>query len=327
MRQADITELLHRRSITTTLLILAMLATMIVERRGDVVEIVGSRGLALPSANEWLEPGAASMWLNLAMNVAIVGVIALLNKTFNILRSITSLWGSVFILMQVASPMIMGQFYGGTLLALLMGLITALLYSCYGLSTAGNRRVFLIFALLSAASFIQYAFMFYIPVMVLGMVQMRIFNARSLVAAAIGVLTAPWLLIGSGLVSLDQVHWPEFVSTLSEIATSKMIHSLVVVGITMALGLAALCGNFMRLLSYNAKYRSYNGFLAILLITTIILLLVDYNNLSIYVPLLNLAASFQIALFFANRRQRSSWIAIAALMVVYVALYLSALFI
>lgn len=326
MRQSDITAFSHTRKASLLMALIAVAATLVAYMRGDVTPIIGNRGLAFLSANEWLDPGATSLWINLALNIGIVILSTTLNKTFNIMRSLTALWGSLFIVMQCALPMFIGQFYGGTLLCLIMIGIIALMFSVYGY-TDRRRRIFMIFFLLSAASFIQYAFMFYIPVLLIGLVQMRALNPRSFVAAFIGIVTPPWILIGSGIISISDLRWPEFISTLTVLDRPEMIHTFSTIGVTVLTGIVFLCGNFMKLLSYNARFRAYNGFLTLLMSATILLIFIDYSNLSIYVPLLNFTAAYQIAHFFSNRRSRGSYIPIALIVMLYLLLYTTAIMI
>jgi len=151
---------------------------------------------------------------------------------------------------------------------------------------SATRRVFLIFFILSLASLVQYAFMFYIPVAILGLAQMRILNFRSVLATVIGIICPVWILYGFGVMELSDIGWPQFESVFSRLSVPDMITVFAAVGITMILGFAAMCANLMKILSYNAKFRAYNGFLTLLLISTMIFMIVDYGNLSVYFPML-----------------------------------------
>lgn len=321
MTQRELTAALHSRNCTALFISIVVIGTFVAYNAGAVIPIVGSRGLAFPSANEWLGVGQLSLWLNLALNGAIAVLAVAINKTYNIMRSLTGLWGSLFILFQGSLPMVAGQFYGGTLMCAVMLLIMSMMFSCYG-DTTRRRRVFMIFLLLSAGSFIQYAYMFYIPVMFAGLVQMRIFDMKSVTAALLGLFTPPWILFGCGILSPDDVRWPEFVGTLSMLEVSDIVKIFVPVGLTALLGIVFFCGNVMKLLSYNAKNRANNGFLALLMIATVILILVDYSNLSIYVPLLSLTSAYQAAHFFSLRRHKRSYIPLLIIVAMYVALYI-----
>lgn len=320
MTQRGLTAFLHTRNCTVLAAVVVTAMTYIAYRSGAVVPIAGSRGLALPSANEWLAEGEVSLWLNLAVNAAIAGMATSLNKAFNIMRSLTGLWGTLFIVFQGALPLVTGQFYGGTLMCVAMLLVMAVMYSCYG-DTGRRKRVFLVFLLMSAGTLIQYAYMFYLPVMFAGLAQMRIMDGRSVTAALLGLATLPWILFGCGVLSLGDVRWPEFVGTFSMLDVSDMVMVFVTVGLTALLGIIFLCGNVIKLLSYNARNRANNGFLALLMITTVVLILVDYGNLSIYLPLLSLTSAYQAAHFFSSRRHKSSYIPILLIIALYITLY------
>ena len=71
----------------------------------------------------------------------------------------------------------MTHFYTGTVLALVVPLCQYYLFSCFR-NPGATRHVFIIFLLLSFCAAFQYCFVFYIPVFLIGLGQMQIFNWR-----------------------------------------------------------------------------------------------------------------------------------------------------
>lgn len=116
MNNRQLTAFLHTRYATVVAALMLVSATVVAFNRGDVVAITGNRGLLWPSANGWIAPGFASMALNLAVNVAAAFFLVWVNKAFNVMRALTALWGTFFLMFQLAVPMIAGQFYGGTVM-------------------------------------------------------------------------------------------------------------------------------------------------------------------------------------------------------------------
>lgn len=311
---------LHSRNCTTLIFIIAAVMTYAAFRSGHVDEITGSRGTVFPSPNRWLPHGEPSLVVSLVLTALTAISFIGLNKVFNFMRAPSALTSSLYIVMLTSLPVTAGQFYGGSLMCVVMLGITATMFSCYG-DMSATRRVFLIFFILSLASLVQYAFMFYIPVAILGLAQMRILNFRSLLATVIGIICPVWILYGFGVMELSDIGWPQFESVFSRLSVPDMITVFAAVGITMILGFAAMCANLMKILSYNAKFRAYNGFLTLLLISTMIFMIVDYGNLSVYFPMLCLTAAYQVAHYYSIRRPRGAVWVLIGIIAVYVALY------
>ncbi len=299
---------------------IAIVATIVSYYTGNVVDIPGDTGTWLPSADDWLPAGGTSLVINLVLNVLIAAMLILLNKRFNILRSSSDLFAGLFLILQMSLPSFMGQFYGGTLLCF------AVLFVTYKLYMAFNRPyplqpIFLIFFLLTVGAMSQYAYLFYIPVFMIGCAQMRIFSFKTLLAVGIGIIAPVWILWGFDLISLRDIKLPHFVNVFSAIDSKEMLQLLVTVGVTVMATFVFGILNLLRVFNYNSKTRAYNGFISIMSFVTIILVLADYTNSATYIPLLNCCAAFQMGHYFAINNYQRSYIAILGIIAVYIALY------
>ena len=299
---------------------IAIVATIVSYYTGNVVDIPGDTGTWLPSADDWLPAGGTSLVINLVLNVLIAAMLILLNKRFNILRSSSDLFAGLFLILQMSLPSFMGQFYGGTLLCF------AVLFVTYKLYMAFNRPyplqpIFLIFFLLTVGAMSQYAYLFYIPVFMIGCAQMRIFSFKTLLAIGIGIIAPVWILWGFDLISLRDIKLPHFVNVFSAIDSKEMLQLLVTVGVTVMATFVFGILNLVRVFNYNSKTRAYNGFISIMSFVTIILVLADYTNSATYIPLLNCCAAFQMGHYFAINNYQRSYIAILGIIAVYIALY------
>lgn len=306
-------------------MVLTALATWFAWSLGAVVPITGMMGVGLPSANAWIPQGFASLIAGVACTLATSLYAIHINSRYNILRSLTALVGGMFLVMQMAIPSVMGQFYGGTLLVLLALYCSSLLFSNFD-NRESQRSVFLIFLILSAATFTQVAFALYVLVFLVGCAQMRLICPRTMLAGVLGLITPPWILIGFGIVSPDELQLPETVYAWTLTLDSETIRSLIVVGFTIITGAAFAVVNILKILSYNSRVRAFNGFLTMLFIFTSIFILLNFNNYAFYLPLLNCVVAYQIAHFFTYRRYPHSCIAILMIMAVYTGLYVWALF-
>ena len=307
---------LHSRNVITAAALLLLLVMADAWLAGAVTPIDGDRGLLFMSANNWLNPGVVSTVVNVVLLYLISLFAQALNKNFNIMRSQTGQWGALFLIMSSALVNVTDQFNGSSLLALILLTITWLLYSCYD-SPERTRRIFLMFFLLSAGATFQYAFLLYIPVVALGMVQMKIMKLRSAIAAAIGLITPPWIILGFGIIDIDTISWPRLITTWTATISTEMILTILTMGLLALLGIGFFMANVFKLLSYNARYRAANGFQTLLLVSTIIFALVDYTNLAIYATLLALEASYQVAHFFSVHRQPRSVYVLASIYAVF----------
>ena len=320
----DITSFFHAKSSVLVLALLACLSSVLAWDYSAVVPIVGNLGFGLPSANLWLPFNLTSAGINLCLNLGVALLTVYINRAFNVLRSLTSLVATMFLAMQIASPSVLGQFYGGTLLAIVAMLGIMLLFSVFT-DPVGQRRVFLIFFLLGGAAFTQVAYLFYVPVFMLGCVQMRVFTFRTFLAALLGLITPPWILFGFGIVGPGEMRWPGMVVAWSLFDEADKLQALVTVGFTLLVGTVFTVANILKILSYNSRVRAFNGFLTMLLIFTAIFILVNFNDFTFYIPLLNCLVAYQVGHFFTYRRHRRSYVPILLLVLAYGALYVWAL--
>ncbi len=232
----------------------------------------------------------------------------------------TTLYITFFAVMQLSEPDLSVTFYGGSLLVAVMPLCLMLLFGCYRAPNR-TRSVFLIFMLLSGLSAFQYCFLVYLPVFLIGCAQMRILNARTLVAALLGCITPWWILFGFGVIGLQDIHLPSPGSLTARIDAGDIV-SLVSVGLTVLLVILSYVLNVLKAIAYNAQSRAINGSFATLTLFTILAIFLDFNNIASYIPLLNFCAAIQLAHFFSVHRAEKSWIAIASIMAVYIVLFI-----
>jgi hypothetical protein len=319
-----VTAFFHAKVSTVVMLLLACLSCWLAWSRDAVTDFNVDFGFGVPSVNHWIGFNAASAVLNLALNAVVASLIIFINSRFNVLRSLTALVATMFLGMQTALPSALGQFYGGTMLVLLMMLCVILLFSSYG-DYRGQRQVFLIFAILGFALFTQINYLFFAPVLLLGCMQMRIFSLRTLLAALLGLITPAWILFGFGLISPTNLRMPEFVAVWALFDTHDMIQAIVTTGFTTVLGIMFAVLNLLKILSYNARVRAFNGFFTILFGYTALLTVANFNDFMFYIPLLNALVAYQVAHFFTYRRQRRSYLAILALLATYAASFLWAI--
>lgn len=299
---------------------MVVIASLAAFYRDGVSPLDGVKGFGLPTANDWLPAGALSMGINLVANVLIALLLVVVNRRYNLLRSMTVLFSTAFLVMEGAIPGLINQLYSGTVLCLVVLMATAMLFSTFNLRR-DEKTVFLIFFILGLCSLSQYAYLTFFPIFLLGCVQMRIFSFKAFVAACLGVVAPTWILWALGVIDFAQMTLPRFSSIFSVIDMHEALHLLVTVGVTAFIILILGVLNFMKLYSYNSRTRAYNGFIGLLTVWTMLMMVVDYTNLITYWPLLALCAAIQVGHFFSIHRSRRSYIGILVLFAAYASLY------
>ncbi len=321
MRPATLTRILHSRGVAAVASLLAVAAAVYYYVSGGTGGILADRGFALPSANEWIPEGWGNFLSAMAVNALVVVMAALMNKVYNILRSMTGLYITLFAFMQAATPGFFTQFYTGPVLALAVAVGLYLLFGCYR-STQASWSVFIVFMMLSLLTATQYCFGLFMPAFLICCAQMRIFNGRTLVAAFLGTLTPWWILLGFGIVTPQTLHVPDFRSIFAELDPGDMLWTLISAGFTGLLLVLSIILNVFKTIAYNARSRAVNGAITVTALFAIVGACADFSNIPAYIPLLNFCAAIQTAHYFSTHRADRSCFAILAVIAVYVALYL-----
>lgn len=320
MKTARITSALHTRGFALAVVLVALLCAIVFHAGQAVAPITGDKGLGLPSANLWLGQGTLNFVCAVAGSATTAVLMMLLNKIYNVFRAITYIFVPFFLAMQLATPELSTQLYTGTVLSVVIPLCMLLMFNCYR-SPASTRQVFLIMLLLSLFTATQYCYAIYIPAMLIGFAQMRIFNRRTLVAALMGILT-PWImLLGFGVVTVDELHFPHLTSIFSVIDFGDTLMLLLAVGFTVLAMLVCFTLNVLRTIAYNARARAVNGMFTVIILFTLVAMCADFINMVSYIPLLNFCAAMEITHYFSTHRAEKSFIAIISVLAVYAALF------
>lgn len=326
MNSTTITRILQSRGMAVFTAMVCGAAVWWAFSSGTVVEITGNRGPALPSPNLWIASPEASMWTALGLTFGTAALMMTLNSMYNFIRSISVVFASIFLLMEMAVPDMAAQLYSGTMVVLTVLLCVMMLFSCYG-GAGGNRRIFLIFFLLALGATSMYSLLLFIPVFAIGLMQMRVLTPRTCTAAAIGLITPLWILQGFGIIDVRRLQLPEFTSIFTSIDTGEALHLVIIVAATAAVGIGSWVMNFTKMIAYNARNRAFNGFITLLMFSSMLMMAVDYSNLTAYLPVFNMCAAFQAGHLIAMRQKAHGYIFICCLWALYLTFYLWRMFV
>lgn len=320
MKASTLSQFLHTRNFAALLIVVSIIGALAAYSGGNVLPLPADKGLALPSPNRWITSPGLSLAISLALNLFVAMLTVYINRAYNVLRNMSMLFAGLFFVMQAATPSLVCQFYGGIVVCTVLVVSSLMLFSIYG-NPDSTRRVFLIFFFVSLAALFQYALLFYIPLLLLGCAQMRVLNLRSFLAAIVGCVTPVWILVGFGVIALDDFRSPDFISYFSMMTAREIMPIAVAVAVTMLIGVLFTLLNLMKILSYNSRNRAYNGFIALMLFMTAALVVVDFVDIAVYLPLLNCCAAFQVGHFFILHKGKHSYIGTLLILLIYVALY------
>ena len=279
---------------------------------------------ALPSLTPsgWLGFMPELSWgVNFAVLSATAWAMIAINRQFNILRTLSVFFAAYFLFITCSTPF-MSCFAGtSSVLAACMIFCMWILFTLYN-EPHSNRRIFLIFAILSVGTLYDWKFLFFIPLFVIGLAQMRILRTKKIIAALIGIFTPPWIVFGLDLMPIPQLPHIFFTPPTILLQSPEALPFLCTVLLTMAIGFLLGSINLLRILGFNARARAYNGFLALLGIFTGILAIINFTALPDYMTLLNACVAFQVGHFFRATASRRGYILIVLLFAAYTSLYL-----
>lgn len=321
MREERLTDFLHSRY---GFLLMALLSAggtagaYIV--RPAMASVTGWGPLASPPATWFDGMPVASLCVGFGLNLFVAFILIYINKHYNVLRSISLLFAGLFLVMETALPSLTVRMSDGIFITLILLFALLPLYTAFQRPDR-TRRVFISFCVVSAGALVDVTCAAYFLALFLGCFQMRCTTLHSVFAAILGMITPWWIAWGFGWLDIGEVRLPEFVSLFSVLDGMKLAQVLVYACTSLVLGIGFGMFNLLKIYSYNARTRAYNGFLTVLALTTVALMLLDYNRLVIYLPTLNVCTAIQMGHFFVINRRRRSYIPILCVIGVYAALY------
>ena len=151
---------------------------------------------------------------------------------------------------------------------------------------------------------------------------MRIFNLRIFLAALFGIITPPWILYGLGILNIENFTLPQFNSIYEYLSPYETLHMFMTIGLSVFICIGSWFANIVKIISYNARTRAFNGFFSLLSLASILLILIDFTNYIIYIPLLNCCTALQLGHLFTIYESRRSYLGIIGIFIFYIGLYL-----
>ncbi len=324
MNEERINEFLNSRKCVWLCGAIFVIGSLLAMHTGRFTTTDTGNGVFFSIGNNLIGNPLISYIVNMACTFAIVALSMSLNKKYGVVRSYTFISASMFLLLQTANPFLSTHFNSGTALCLIAVVLCFILYASYQLKNTAQRRIFLIFAVLSFCCMFQYVFLVLVVAFTIGFMQMRAMSTRGWLALILGIITPFWIAIGLGFVNPCAATPPQIEAIWDYLQNWQV---QLVIGSTVIVALVAIVlmvFDMFTILNYRLQIRLYNSFLLVLTIASIAMMCVDYRNLLIYVPLLNWCLAIWIAHAFTihnehTRRYIFIAVAVVALLGTFVA--------
>lgn len=254
---------------------------------------------------------------NSALLVASATAMVIINKGFSFIGTITSLFSSLFLLLQSTVLQLSACFNDGSIVVFVTLLCMGMLYMLY--ENKGNTSlIMLIFVILSAGSMWQSAFLFLIPVFIIGVMQMRAFSFKGMLSICFGIITPYWIALGTGLLSFAQLRFPSIITIFQMESVPLWMFGALGIAIVAVITFGA---NALTLMKYKLQTRVYNGFILILTLFAIIMMILDTPNAADYFPLLNAGVAMQFAHYYSASKFDKRYIILLLLIAAIIGFY------
>lgn len=273
---------------------------------------------------------SGSPMLSLALNTAVVTAIGalllMLNKVYNFVRSVTATLASSFFLLTMANPLTSYALNTGTAMALIVTLGAFYTFASYN-NPRSQRSVFLTFSAVTFCTMFQWAFVLLLPAFFLGFCYMRIMNWRSFTAMLLGIIVPFWIVLGLGIASIYDFKPFVFTSAWDSLDSSQLHLLLVSIAVTVVATIAITVVNLYTIIGYRLQLRVYNVFFMLVAMFTIAAMVVDYRDMHVFLPMLNLSLAVQMAHAFTINKSSRRYIFMAVLLLWSIASFIGILYI
>lgn len=251
-------------------------------------------GMFFSLKGTFFEPGPVSASVNVLCLLATGVIILTLNKVFTFVRSTTHLFASAFYWLQVANPEGLVSLNPGTLLCLVTVLGMLPLFASFQ-DRHSQRGIFLVFTLIAAGSMWHYGTMVLLPAFLLGFFYMGVLNLKGVLAMLFGLITPFWIAFGLGLVTPADFNAPHIHGIWNITWVWEGTLPIIVATQAAVLGIVLAAINVPVIMNYRMQPRVYNAFLVITLAIVVIAMCLDYTAVAVFLPLLTLMVSIQMA--------------------------------
>lgn len=299
---------LQSRSFAVSLVSIALVFGSAVVWGDPSLSVTNVDGLIYSTSQPWIRNPYVSFIINFLL-LLVIGIIPVfLNRRFKIFRLSTWFFVGLFFMMQLCFPALFLNFCPSTVFALLLCVMTILLFSVYA-DVRFTRVVFIISFLLVSVSLWVACVFYLLPAALICLWQMRILTSRTSIAFLLGIITPLWIVWGFELAAIPfSVNLPATSVSLGSVLVSFSRSALCSFILILLSGFAFSIAALMKIINYNSSRKAFNGVLVTLILYMIILVFIDPQNITTYLTALSILAALEIAHVLSVATSEKSWI-------------------
>lgn len=269
-------------------------------------------------------PPSISGWINMAVLALIMLMLVYINRRFNVMRSQLTIYTGLFMLLTAANPPLSSTFSASTLLAIALLYTMVLYYTVYNLRRQ-IRPVYLGAFVVGSVGLVSYPVFLYIPVLLIMLIQSRVFSLRSIAAVILGALTPIWIAWGFGWLDTDiRLHF-YLTDPRLLISSPEWTQLTITAAATLLIGFFTGFSVLLKVMTFNARSRMLNGMLTLLASFSGLFMIINFENILLYMTTLNATVAFQTAYYFRLRKGRSGYLMVILVILTSITLYFRAL--
>lgn len=274
---------------------------------GTPQNVPADTGICLPPPRLWNIPGGVSLILNIALTLLSALWLAAINRLYNFISSTSVIYVSVFLFMAGANPHLSCELNASTLLLAANVASLWLLFGEYGRSRINPASIFIIGTLFSLGSMVHYSFLFFIVIYACSALLLKTFGLRELIALLAGVLAPYWIVLGTGIIPISQLHIP-LPGGVWEATVPKpeMVWLIISSALTAFVGIIIGLRNTVTLYNASTAIRAFYYALTLPAFTCVVLLVVDWENFLVYYLPLSLFAGIEYGYLSAYGHSRNT---------------------
>lgn len=276
-------------------------------------------GFCLPSPNLWGLAPAIGWSINTFLLLVCAAAWVFLNKEYTLVKGTDHITLVAFLVLVGSNPLCTERLTTGSILLAVTVLCLAILFSATHRLNC-THQIFAIYTFLSVGSMFQYAFIPMMAVFFIASLIMKTMRAKEFVAMLLGIAAPYWVAVGLGIVRFTDFRLPEVSYMFSDFTASTRNLTLIInIGFSLILALVTWTANNVAAFAGNKEARARNNVVSLLIFTTALFIIFDFNNMTAYLPTFYFALAVQTGNFFAYHNIRRKRILIWSFVPLYAA--------
>lgn len=278
-------------------------------------------GLCLPSPDSWNSNPFWSWFVNVMLIGGATALLILINQSYNFIRTTEPALPAIFLIMTCSSPWFVERLNTAVILCLCCVIAMGIIFGSYD-SRNATKEMFFLGVMTGIGSMFQYAFLPFMFLFFLWSRFLKIMRVKETLAFIVGILCPFWIALGVGWLHFSFFRFPSLSPLFGNIQDHADFLILIVgIGIASAVGFIVGLINSMKLYAGNSKVNAMNLCMSSLGVASLISILVDFDNMPVYVVTLYLATAGQLANICALWNPKMPWLVTVVPSLVYIALF------